>query len=304
MTDRTSNKREILATGAAFLSNFIFGFSFLFSDKALKYATPSVLLAHRFVFAFLILNLLALFGVIKLQFKGKKLWRVVLMGIMQPVIYFYCESYGLKFSSVTFSAIMIALVPIGAMIYSAIFMKEAPTPLQTGFGILSVLGVVLMSGGKGGEVTLLGVVLLIGAILSAVGFNAASRLSAEEFSPVERTYVMFAIASVVFSLSALAENVGDLTQLYKPIFNLPYLVSVLYLGGLSSVVAFIMINYANTYLPISRTTVFSNIITVVSIFAGIVILKETPLTLQNTSFSLMIIIGVWGVQKFAKENNN
>ncbi len=300
MTQMTWEKRDFGATMAAFFSNFIFGFSFLFSNMALKHATPSVLLAYRFVFAFLILNVLALFKVVKLDFKGKKIGRVIIMGIFQPVLYFYCENYGLLNSSVTFSAIMLALVPVGAMLYSALFMKEPPTFLQVVFSLLSILGVVLMSGGHGGKTGVLGVVLLIGAIVSAVGFNAASRISAKEFSPVERTYVMFAIAGIVFLSAAVIENAGDLALLYKPVFNWEFSASVLYLGGLSSVVAFILINYANTYLPISRTTVFSNVITVVSIFAGIVILRETDLTIWNILFSMMIIIGVWGVQKFAK----
>ena len=72
MTEVQSGKRELWATLAAFLSNFIFGFSFLFSNMALKVATPSVLLAYRFVFAFLILNILWLFIIVKLDFKGKR----------------------------------------------------------------------------------------------------------------------------------------------------------------------------------------------------------------------------------------
>ena len=176
------------------------------------------------------------------------------MGLMQPVIYFYCESYGIKLSSATFAATMIALVPIGAMIYSAFFMKEAPTLLQAVFGILSVSGVILLSGGGG--TTALGTVLLVGAIICAVGFNAVSRKSAEEFTAFERTYIMFAVAGVIFTVFAFFENIGDLSQLYKPLLNPPFLVSILYLGILSSVVAFILINYANTHLPISRTTVF------------------------------------------------
>lgn len=295
-----TKKREILAIFAAFFANFIFGFSFLFSDAALRFATPSVLLAYRFALAFLVLNVLRLFGIIKLNFKGKRLRGVILMGIMQPVLYFYCENYGLLNSSVTFSAIMLALVPIGAMLYSAVFMKEPTTLLQFLFGVLSVAGVILMSGKGGGKTSVFGVLLLCGAIVTAVGFNAASRKYASEFSPVERTYIMFAVASAVFVLAALLENAATPEALIKPLGSAEFIVSVFYLGVISSVAAFIMINYANTYLPISRTTVFSNVITVVSIFAGIVILKETALSVQNALFSLMIIVGVWGVQKFAK----
>ncbi len=300
MTEIKLKRREGTATFCAFFSNFIFGFSFLFSNMALKTTTPSVLLAYRFVFAFLILNILALFKVIRLNFKGKRLGALVLMGIFQPVLYFYCENYGLLYSSVTFSAIMLALVPIGAMLYSAVFMKESPSLVQVLFGALSVAGVILMSNGQGGKTSVLGAVLLFGAIVSAIGFNAISRTSSKEFSPVERTYIMFMVASLVFTVSALIENASDLTLLYKPLFNGGFVASVLYLGGLSSVVAFILLNYANTYLPLSKTTVFSNVITVVSVFAGMVILKETPITIWNISLSAVIIIGIWGVQKFGK----
>lgn len=299
MNNIMKNKRTLWATFAAFFSNFIFGFSFLFSNTALKYASPSVLLAHRFVFAFAVMNLLVVLRIVKLNFNGKNIWQVVLMGLMQPVVYFYCESYGMKMSSATFAAIMIALVPVGATIYSALFMKEPPTLLQAIFGIISVLGVILLSGGGGGA-SLLGVVLLVGAIVCAVGFNAVSRKSSDEFNAFERTYIMFAVASIIFSVVALFENRNDLTMLYTPLLNGRFLLSILYLGGLSSVVAFMLINYANSHLPISRTTIFSNVITVVSIFVGIIILKDTDLSFANVFYSLMIIIGIFGVQKFAK----
>ena len=67
------------------------------------------------------------------------------------------------------------------------------------------------------------------------------------------------------------------------------------MGIVSSVIAFILLNSANTYLPVAKTTVFSNFTTVVSVFAGIVFLNEpfTPLTVISTA---MIVIGVWGVQ--------
>ncbi|MBE7012374.1 MAG: DMT family transporter [Ruminococcaceae bacterium] len=300
MNDKFTNKRTFWATFAAFFSNFIFGFSFLFSNMALKHATPSVLLALRFLFAFAIMNLLVLLKVVKIRFKGKNVWQVVLMGLMQPVIYFYCESYGIEMTSATFAAIMIALVPVGAMVYSAFFMKEPPTFLQAVFGIISVLGVILLSGGGGGA-SLSGTFLLIGAIITAVGFNAVSRKSAREFNAFERTYIMFAVASLVFTVSALLENRSDLTAIYTPLLNMEFLISILYLGVLSSVIAFMLINYANTYLPISRTTIFSNVITVVSIFAGILILKDTEPSFGNIFYSIMIITGIFGVQKFAKE---
>ena len=56
-----------------------------------------------------------------------------------------------------------------------------------------------------------------------------------------------------------------------------------------------LLNYANTYLPVAKTTAFSNITTVVSVIAGIIFLDE-KLSLASLISAVMIIVGVWGVQ--------
>ena len=55
--------------------------------------------------------------------------------------------------------------------------------------------------------------------------------------------------------------------------------------------------YASSHLPVARTAAFANITTAVSIAAGLLILRESfdYIVLVTT---LMIVAGVWGVQKF------
>ncbi|MBQ3225465.1 MAG: hypothetical protein IJB48_00245, partial [Clostridia bacterium] len=57
-----------------------------------------------------------------------------------------------------------------------------------------------------------------------------------------------------------------------------------------------ILNFANTYLPVSKTTVFSNITTVVSVVAGVVFLGE-PFGAVTVCSALMIVVGVWGAQR-------
>ena len=57
----------------------------------------------------------------------------------------------------------------------------------------------------------------------------------------------------------------------------------------------LFLNFANTHLPVAKTTVFSNITTVVSVIAGVAFLKEN-LSPETIVCALMIIIGVFGVQ--------
>ena len=78
-------KKENLGMAAALVSNIIFGFSFIFSKMALTAAHPLVILAVRFTVAVAVMNLLWLFGVIKLSFKGKPKKGLLLMAIAQPL---------------------------------------------------------------------------------------------------------------------------------------------------------------------------------------------------------------------------
>lgn len=283
---------------AVFCGNTIFGFSFLASRLILAQTSVFVLLSARFLLAFLIMNILALIGVFKLSFKGKRALPVIALGIAQPVIYFICESYGIEFTNSSFSGTLIAMVPIFAFFLAAIFLGEKFKSSQLLWGVCSVAGVVIISAGSsdGTYVSLKGVLLLIGAVLTGAMFNVLSKAASKEYSPFERTYVMFALASLVFTVIALFETkgrlVGTLTELVtKPSFTLP----LVFLSLFSSVIAFTLLNYATTYITVRQTSIFSCWTTVVSIVAGIVFLHEPFGGIRQVLGSTLILIGVYMV---------
>lgn len=293
---------EKRAMAAAFFACFVFGLSFLFSKMALDVVSPAVLLTFRFGLAFLLLNLLRLTGKVRLRLKGKNLGWLLLLGLLQPVIYFFCENYGIQMTTATFSAVMIALIPIAALLGGMIFLREIPSPLQTLFLILSVSGAVMMALLKGSEgtVTVLGVVLLFGAVIASASYNALSRKISGDFSSFERTYMMFAVGLVFFFSVALWENDFQVIALFSYLKYPPVIAATLFLGAVCSFLAFLCLNYANTHLPVARTTSFSNVTTVVSVFAGVIFLKEA-FTFGTLLSSLLIIVGIWGVQRFRRE---
>ena len=294
---------EKKAMAAAFFACFVFGLSFLFSKMALEIVSPAVLLTFRFGLAFLLMNLLLLTGKVRLNLKGKNLGGLFLLGFLQPVIYFFCENYGIQMTTATFSAVIIALIPIAALLGGMIFLKEIPSLLQTLFLILSVAGAAVMALWKGGEgtVTPLGVILLFCAVIASASFNALSRKTSVDFSPFERTYMMFVVGLLFFLPVALWETGFRADTLFSYLRYPEVLAATLFLGAACSFLAFLCLNYANTHLPVARTTAFSNVTTVVSVFAGAVFLGE-KLTFGTLAASLMIIVGVWGVQRFKREN--
>lgn len=286
----------------ALSANIIFGFSFLFTKTALKTADPILLLAYRFTFAFLLMNVIILFKPGLLHLKGKRLKHLILMGICQPLLYFICENYGILYSSTVFAGVIIALAPIFAMFLEMIFLKETCSLRQAICCVISVAGVVwlAMKSQSEGHVTVFGIVLLLGAVLSSAGFNVLSRKTSAEFTAFERTYVMFFMAMILFDLWAVLQAGGKTERFLIPLHNYEFYLSVAYLGGTSSVGAFLMYNAATTYLSVTRASSFSGVITVVTLFAGVVFLDEA-LDFFSLLASLIILLGIWGVQTLTKK---
>ena len=290
--------RKIAATIAAIVAQVIFGFAFMFTKIALDHASPMSVIADRYTLAFLGLTIAVIFTKTKIKFT-KNIWKLILMSVFQPVLYFICESYGIKFTTSAFSSVMISLVPVVAMVSGILVLKEIPSPIQYVFTILSVCGVAIYTytGGVDGTVTPVGVILLVGAVLAAVAYNTASRKISSEFTALERTYAMAIVGLLVFATYSLFENGGEVKNIISRFQTPEYLISILYLGIVSSVGAFLLLNYANTYLPVAKTTVFSNLTTVISVFAGMIFLNE-KISLVGVVSVVMIIIGVCGVQMF------
>lgn len=291
--------KNIKGSIAALTANIIFGFSFLFSKVALDYANPLIILAVRFTIAFAVLNILWLFRIVKLNFKGKPKKRIILMALAQPLLYFIFELYGIEKTSSAMSGVIISLVPVAVILLSTFVLKEKPTRSQILFSVLSLMAIVVISilSNDGGENSLVGILLLLGAVICAAAFNILSRSEAQRYSPFERTYMMFLIGTVGFNIIAIASlRENYILELTSAAISPQFWGAIFYLSVLSSIAAFMLYNYSTSVISSVRAASFSNIITVVSVLAGIFILGEV-LSLPQLICCLLIIIGVFGVNK-------
>ena len=208
--EKRKDIQVILAIGAALLGNSFFGLSFLFSKVALERLEPFVLLAVRFIAAFVLLNLILLTGKVKLCLRGKPLGKVLMLGLVQPVLYYTFENYGIRGTSTAFAGTLLAVVPVITLLAGVVFRKEIPTKLQCFGSVISVAGVaaismVQQSGNNDGK----GILFLFGAVLSAVAYNLLMRDTADSFTSFERTYVMVAFGGVFFTGFALVQSAGS-----------------------------------------------------------------------------------------------
>ena len=100
-----------LALCCGIVGNIIWGTSYLFTRIAQQEAPPMVQMSLRFLLAFLLLNLMILFGWEKINLRGKNLKPLIILSCVEP-IYFFFESYGIYYSNSTFSGVTLAIVRI------------------------------------------------------------------------------------------------------------------------------------------------------------------------------------------------
>lgn len=293
-------KLHILSLLAALTAATIFGMSFMFSKMALVTAAPTVLLAFRFMVAVaamsLVIALNALVGKVRgkplfaFSLKGKPVGKLLLLGIVQPVAYFIFENYGILYTSSAVAGTIIAAVPVCCILMDVLVLHERVTLKQVLCALGAIGGVALISVGGAMMVSALGMLFLVLTMLSDTLYYGISHNAAKRFTPFEMTYVMFIVGMVVFIPVGLIYAGG----LHSPLITGPmhdggFWVAVLYLGLLSSVLAYGLLNFANSHLSVSETSLFSNVTTVVSVLAGVVLLKEPFSVWQMLGVAVILV---------------
>jgi drug/metabolite transporter (DMT)-like permease len=284
----------------------IFGFSFMFSKIALEYATVLQLIGLRFLVAAVLFEALRLLRIVKFKLKFKDLKILIPIALFQPVLYFLGETYGINYSSSSMAGIVISLIPVTTAIISYFVLKEVLTKLQTVFLALSIVGIGLI-----GYMTLidfkldmmLGFLFLFVAVIAASIYSVLSRKASGEFDAIKITYVMMVFGAIVFNIIGFTHSRIAGYPYFAPFMNLRFDISILYLGAISSIIAYFLMNYTVSKMPATQFSLFANLATVISIIAGAVFLKEQIFIYQIIG-SVLIILGVWGVNFFRPANKS
>ncbi|MBQ0064864.1 MAG: DMT family transporter [Firmicutes bacterium] len=290
------NKKAILAGIAG---NSIFGFSFLFSKIALQYVSPIVLLSIRFDIAFITLGILVLCKIVKVHYQNKDIKRLLMLGLLQPIVYFLCENNGLQYVSSAISGVLIAIIPIVTFFTGFFFLHEKFEMKQLWWAVVSLIGVSTISivGQNDGSVKLIGILLLLGAVLSAAIYNTLSRQISNQFSPFERTFMMFFMGALFFTGMAVFQTRGEWIGIASSALEKKeFLFAVIYLGIVSSILAFYCLNYSVSYLPVRQATSFAGLTPIITVVAGVLVLHESINWIQIAGI-VMILLGVYKVNQ-------
>lgn len=298
---------KILPIVAGVTTSIIFGFSFLFTKEALDSVNPFDLLSFRFGTAALILILLRFMGIIKTDYRGKNIKALFVLALFQPVLYFIFEIMGVSRTTTSEAGIMMALIPIVVTCFASIFLKEIPSKPQGVSIFISLLGVcfVVLMKDVSTSGSMIGIFFLIGAVLCAAILNILSRKLSVSFKPAEITLFMMCTGAVFFNgISIFKHGIkGDILSYITQLKEIKVIVAVLYLGILSSVVAFFLTNYNLSKLEASRAAVFANLTTVISVIAGVFIRKES-FSIYQFLGTCLILLGVWGTNYYGEKKEH
>ena len=214
----TQKRIHTLSLLAAITAAVIFGMSFMFSKLALEKAAPTVLLAVRFTVAVAAMTLVilvnALVGKLRgrplftFSLRGKPVYQLLLLGIVQPVAYFIFENYGILYTSSAVAGTIIAAVPVCCILMDVLVLHEKVTLKQVLCAVCAIGGVALISAGGAVMVSALGMLFLLLTMLSDTLYYGISHSAAKLFTPFEMTYVMFVVGMVVFIPVGLGTDTG------------------------------------------------------------------------------------------------
>ena len=269
----SGSRRHTVAVLTACVAFVIFGFSFMFSSIALSITAPMVLLCCRFVAAVVTLSLVvglnALVGRIRgrawfsFSLKGKPLGGLILLGLVQPVLYLVFENYSILYTSSAVTGTVLAVVPVICILVDVFVSHESVSKLQVVCAVACVAGVALVETGGESRVSLLGSFCLL-----------------------------MTLGMLVFVPAALIQGRGQMAELFLPALRSgAFWGSVWFLGAVSSVGAYGLLNFANGTLTNSEASLIGNIGTVVSVLAGVLLLHD-PFTPVQAAGVVVILVFV------------
>ncbi|MDP1458196.1 DMT family transporter [Bacillus wiedmannii] len=298
---------------SALLYSFIIGFSFMFVKLALTVTSPLDTLAHRFTVAFVAASIPIVFGFVKLNMSFKNILALLPLAIFYPALFFAFQAFGLVYTSSSEAGIIQAAIPIFTMMLASYFLKEYTNTWQKISVLISVIGVIyifIMNGIGTHETSFIGIILILLSALSSAFYNVLARKMTKKFKLMDLTYTMTVIGFISFNSIAIASHInkGTIMVYFKPFTNGTFLISILYLGLLSSLLTALLLNYSFSYIEAAKISVFSNLSTLITIIAGVIFLHE-QISYFHIIGTIMIILGIigtnfWGKKGIAMQKKN
>lgn len=265
----------------------LWGMSFVWTAVALRYYEPISIIFLRLtistIFLFLWLKLFGKFE--KIQAADFKLF--IISALFNPFLYFLGENYGVKLTSPTVSAVVIATIPLFASVAAFFMLREKLTLLNISGMILSFAGVLIMllTSNFSFEASPIGVAALLFAVATAIGYSVYLKKLSSRYSPIFIIAVQNLIGLIFFLPVFLIFDFSHFITI-KP--NFEVIGSIVALAVFCSSIAFVAFTIATREIGVSKTNIFANLIPVFTGVFSFLIIGEQLNSQKVMGISLVV----------------
>jgi drug/metabolite transporter (DMT)-like permease len=265
-------KAKIVSVAALLITVVFWGYSFVSTKIILNELPPLSIAFFRQLIASLVLIPFLLSKKLFVKMPLKDLFLLSASSFFGIVLYFLFENTGLKYTTASNASIIVAAVPIFTLITEALFYKLKITGKLSACIIISIGGVCLVIFEQGsidfGTASLKGNLLMMGAMVSWVIYTIICKSLAHKYNGIVVTTYQMIAASILFLPFIIHE-----TQQWHGI-STGALANMLYLAIFCSAAAYYLYNHAVKSLGATISSMFLNLIPVVSIIGGVLVLHE------------------------------
>ena len=271
------------------------GLSFSVMKILLNVIDPMQILALRWLLAAIIFSAMVLMGRIRIDLRSPYLKFALLAGLMEPCIYSILEIYGVDLMSASLSALFIATIPSMTLLIGACLFHRKINRLNAIGIVLAFVGVSIATvfvPGFSLSGTVLGVIVMIGAVVSAVFFSFSNVKASEEIDAKAMTFVMAVMGAVTFNLISLIMGYG--AGMYVAMFtDWRVALGILFLGLGCSVFGYFTFNKLLALIDTSVANSFAgNLTTVIGVICGIIVAGD-QWGIATIIGMLLTVLGVW-----------
>jgi len=257
-----------------FFMSFLFGVSYIATQTALRDLGPFQVIFSRYFLASLVLAVVGYQKRHLLRLEPEERKMMLLLALIEPVGYLIFEVFGVRYASPSNVALVVATIPVFAVIFAAILLNEKMTPLG-GFGILlSIFGVVivvhLQDSSRLAPRPVLGSIITLGAAILAGLYNSLARRLTRRCHPFAITFYTTIIAGIAFLPMAAVEF--GMHGYFR--ISASTVASLLFLSVGSSVVGYYILNFSLSKIGAAEVAVFNNFNPVFTIIASFLVFGE------------------------------
>lgn len=249
------------------------GMSYVWSTIVFKYYHPITTIFFRLIISsFLLISFIFITGKAEKIRKEDRLL-FLLSSLFNPFLYFLGENFGLKYSTPTISSVIIATIPVFITIVGYFFLKEKLSLLNIAGITVSFLGIGIMLVNPDFSLNspLEGVLFLSGAVLAAVIYTIFLKRLAFKYSALTIITYQNMIGVVYFLPLFIFVDYSHFITV-RPNFEL--ISSLIQLSLFASSLAYIFYTMTIKELGVSRASVFTNLIPVVTAIFSVIFISE------------------------------